>query len=156
MARRHGRKIRIRETAGTDEFMATYRAALDGPASPADHPSSQAAAPSSLRWLVERYYGSAEFGRLGDRTRRVSRRVLVSRLWGIPDPEAEREMGQAISEQSSAEAETKRMTKEECAQLMEWLAKNNPAVKEAQGRRRAAIEAALLRTMMGLGEPPRD
>ena len=27
--RRHGRKIRIRETTGTDEFMVAYRAALE-------------------------------------------------------------------------------------------------------------------------------
>ena len=74
--RRHGRKIRIRETPGTDEFMAAYRAALDGPARPADHPSSQAAAAGSLRWLVQSYYGCPEFLGLHESTRAKRRAIL--------------------------------------------------------------------------------
>lgn len=72
--RRHGRKIRIREQPGTDEFFAAYRAALEGMRVEAE--SSGRAQSGSLRWLVERYYQSDAFARLGDGTRRVRRRLL--------------------------------------------------------------------------------
>ncbi len=77
--RRHGRKVRIRETPGTDEFLAAYRAALGSLVSGrSDNRSSHPTAPGSLRWLVECYYGSAEFGRLGESTRRARRGILDS------------------------------------------------------------------------------
>ena len=54
--------------------MAEYRALLSGstPLPAATHK----AAPESLRWLCERYYGSAEFHMLEEGTRKVRRRLL--------------------------------------------------------------------------------
>ena len=75
--RRHGRKTRIRETPGTDEFMAAYRAALVGDRlSPMPGNNKREAANGSLRWLVENYYQSAEYRRLGQSTRRVRKSIL--------------------------------------------------------------------------------
>ena len=77
--RRNGRKVRLHTEPGTPEFVVEYRAALatfDG----TDKPQTiQPAAPRSLRWLCEHYYGSAEFKGLDDRTRRV-RRAILDRL----------------------------------------------------------------------------
>ncbi len=72
--RRTGRKTRIHETPGTDEFMAAYRAAFADMAVKAE-PGARAR-PDAFRWLIERYYGAAEFKRLGERTRRVRRSIL--------------------------------------------------------------------------------
>ena len=81
--RRHGSKIRIRETPGTDEFLAAYRAALAG----AQPPSGGKLKPDaikvgSLRWLVEHYYQSAEYRHLGKGMRRVLVRHDQSYLHG--------------------------------------------------------------------------
>jgi integrase len=73
--RRHGRKTRIRETPGTDEFMIAYRAALAACIAPMVK-SHEAAKASTLRWLVEHYYRSAEYRRLADSTKRVKRGIL--------------------------------------------------------------------------------
>ena len=73
--RRHGRKTRIRETPGTDEFMGAYRAALMfGPTTEPNSPT--AAAPGSLRWLVQSYYGCPEFLGLHESTRAKRRAIL--------------------------------------------------------------------------------
>ncbi len=75
--RRHGRKTRIRETPGTDEFMAAYRAALAGARPPtAGQSKRDARKAGSLRWLVEHYYRSPEYRRLGKTTRRVRKGIL--------------------------------------------------------------------------------
>lgn len=78
---RGARKIRIHAAPGTPDFWAAYRAALDGRgAGEADAPGLPApavpAAPQSLRWLCQRYYASAEFKQLGERTRYVRRNIL--------------------------------------------------------------------------------
>ncbi len=73
--RRHGRKVRIRELATVEDFMAAYRAALERGSVEAP-PKSAAAAPGSLRWLVEHYYQSAEYRQLGKSTRRVRKNIL--------------------------------------------------------------------------------
>lgn len=76
--RRHGRKQRLHAAIGSPEFVAEYHAALadlEGEArKPVPAPAPVAA--TSLRWLIERYYGSAEFKRLDERTRRVRRGIL--------------------------------------------------------------------------------
>ncbi len=73
--RRGYKKVRIRETPGTEEFMAAYRAALaDGGVIPAG--VRDAAAPGSLRRLVEKYYRSAEYRLLAESTRRVRKGIL--------------------------------------------------------------------------------
>ncbi len=73
--RRHGRKVRIRELATVEEFMAAYRAALE-PRATVEPGKPTAAAPGSLRWLVTSYYGSPEFLGLHDNTR-AKRRVIL-------------------------------------------------------------------------------
>ncbi len=73
--RRQGRKIRIRETPGTDEFMLAYRAALEAcPVGEQVEPT--ATAPGSLRWLVQSYYACPEFLGLHESTRTKRRAIL--------------------------------------------------------------------------------
>ena len=73
--RKHGRKVRIRDLASVEEFMAAYRAALElrDTVSPS---SSTAPAPGSLRWLVQAYYGCPEYLKLHESTRAQRRSVL--------------------------------------------------------------------------------
>ncbi len=81
--RRQGRKIRIRETPGTDEFMTAYRAALEScPVGKQVKPT--ATAPDSLRWLVQSYYGCPEFLGLHKSTRAKRRAILdgICRAYG--------------------------------------------------------------------------
>jgi hypothetical protein len=69
----------------------------------------------------------------------------VATLWDLPDPEAERELGMPVAEEAASP-----MTKEDFAKLMKLLAERNPAIKAAQEERRAAMESALLRRVLGL------
>ena len=73
--RRHGRKVRIRDLATVEEFMAAYRAALEAGSQHAT-PKLAAVAPSSLRWLVQAYYSAPEFTKLHERTRAGLRAML--------------------------------------------------------------------------------
>ncbi len=73
--RRHKRKVRIRALATVEEFMAAYRAALENGCRPATV-NSTAAAPGSLRWLVQSYYGCPEFLGLHESTRAKRRAIL--------------------------------------------------------------------------------
>jgi len=72
--RRHGLKVRLREAPGPPEFETEYMEALKG--GPAVAEKRKPADRGSLRWLVEQYYGSAEYKRLGESTRTVRRGVL--------------------------------------------------------------------------------
>ncbi len=72
--RRHGRKTRIREIPGTDEFMVAYREALAGVVVAPD--ARAATTPGSLRWLVQSYYGCPEFLGLHESTRAKRRAIL--------------------------------------------------------------------------------
>ena len=74
--RRHGRKIRIRARWGTPGFIDEYHAALAATERPAITRGKSLAAPGSLRWLVVRYYGCAEFKQLAPSTQRVRRGIL--------------------------------------------------------------------------------
>lgn len=67
-------KIRLRETPGTPEFEAEYRDALDAPV--AATRKRPPVGRGSLRWLVERYYGSADYKRLGTGTQTPRRGIL--------------------------------------------------------------------------------
>ena len=69
--RRYGRKRRIRDWSSLEAFMSEYRALLSGPAPVA---AKRSPSPDSLRWLCERYYGSAEFLMLEEITRKMRRR----------------------------------------------------------------------------------
>ena len=73
--RRHGRKVRIRELATVEEFMAAYRAALETP-DIVSGVKPTVAAPGSLRWLVQSYYGCPEFLGLHESTRAKRRAIL--------------------------------------------------------------------------------
>jgi hypothetical protein len=78
--RRKGQpKVRLPGTPGSAEFVEAYRQAVAG------QPSAQAGISTAgrpkretntMRWLIESYYGSAEFKRLEVRTQRVRRLVL--------------------------------------------------------------------------------
>ena len=75
--RRGQRKIRMGSPPGSQAFLDEYRAAIAGNGAP--KPSPRAAVPaarSSLRWLVEQYYDSADYKTLGERTRHVRRQIL--------------------------------------------------------------------------------
>lgn len=72
--RRHGRKTRIRSRVGTPEFLSEYAAAIEGLEKPVV--VAPTVSRTSLRWLVEHYYRSAEFGQLSPSTRKVRRGML--------------------------------------------------------------------------------
>jgi integrase len=76
-------KIRIRALPGTPEFFRAYQMALGGVL--VEQPTRELRTPpapaSSLRWLIEQYYGCAEFKSLGSSTQGV-RRALLDRLCG--------------------------------------------------------------------------
>lgn len=67
-------KIRLHAEPGSDAFLEEYRSALEASPKPTNQPV--AAAAGSFRWLCERYYRSAEFMRLDERTRYVRRGLL--------------------------------------------------------------------------------
>ena len=74
--RRNGRSIRLRVNRDTPCFLEAYNAAVtalgDSPASNPRRP-----APNTLRWLIQKYYGSPEFRKeLSERTQYVRRGIL--------------------------------------------------------------------------------
>lgn len=68
------KKVRLKGTPWTPEFMEQYEVAKLNAAPAA--PEAEAAAPRSLKWLFEAYYKSAEFKSLDARTQRVRRGIL--------------------------------------------------------------------------------
>jgi len=77
--RRNGQKTRLRAEIGSPEFVVEYRAALaelEGKREGERERVMAVASQGSLRWLVEKYYGCAEFKQLEERTRRVRRGIL--------------------------------------------------------------------------------
>jgi len=68
------RKIRLKGTPWTPDFMEQYEAAKRN-AAPIK-PKQEAAQPGTLKWLLEAYYQSAEFKALEARTQRVRRGIL--------------------------------------------------------------------------------
>lgn len=77
--RRHGRKIRIGETPGTEAFAKAYSEALDALTASAlsDHRRDKNFAPKgSLGWLAALYFTSAEFRRLAAQSQ-VNRRSII-------------------------------------------------------------------------------
>jgi integrase len=69
------RRIRLRETPGTEAFDKEYQRAFRGETKqPAA--ASKRVAPASLRWLCQQYYASAEFQELAESTQTVRRGVL--------------------------------------------------------------------------------
>ncbi len=74
--RRGHRKIRLRKSPGTQEFLDEYRDAMAGKSTAKSIGPAENTARSSLRWLVEQYYEGADFKVLDDRTRHVRRQIL--------------------------------------------------------------------------------
>ena len=71
-------RVRLRQPEGTPEFVAEYKAAIAGTTPPTAAPSvaPTSAAAGTLAWLIQRYFTSAEFQQLGDRTKYVRRKIL--------------------------------------------------------------------------------
>lgn len=80
--RKPGQKmIRLPDDPSTSEFLAAYNLALSGKVKPkAPRNSVTYVDKTSLRWLTERYYASADFRRLGKRTQHVRRLILEGML----------------------------------------------------------------------------
>ena len=74
--RRHGRKVRIRELANVEGFMAAYRAALEPSRTDATGSHRATPSPTSLRWLVQAYYACPEYLSLHESTRAKRRAIL--------------------------------------------------------------------------------
>lgn len=77
--RRHGRRVRLREAAGSPEFLMAYSGALDALAALAGvkGPERLTAAPrGSLGWLGAQYFGSAEFQGLDPVSQRTRRAIV--------------------------------------------------------------------------------
>src|SRR5690606_19650891 len=73
------RRIRLPDDPSTLAFLTAYNLALSGKTKPPPRKKGvRHVDKTSLRWLTERYYASAEFRRLGKRTQYVRRRVLES------------------------------------------------------------------------------
>lgn len=72
------KKVRLRKTPGTPEFLEEYRDALAGRLnlSSDKRPVRVPAGKGTLRWLCEQYYRSAEYKRLDPRTQHVRRLIL--------------------------------------------------------------------------------
>jgi integrase len=77
--RRSGmKKVRLRQTPGTPEFLEEYRDALGGREQPDTDKKSvrPPAGKGTLRWLCEQYLQSAEYKRLDPRTQYVRRLII--------------------------------------------------------------------------------
>ena len=68
-------KIRLKEEPGTEEFDLEYREAHAGKSKSASA-VRRSAAPTSMKWLCEEHYKSAEYKKLNDSTKHVRRLVL--------------------------------------------------------------------------------
>jgi len=77
--RRAGKRIRLKQEIGTDEFLEEYNAALRGLPRAVAEPRITPASRSSLAWLAQQYYESGEFKRLDEGTQTV-RRGIVDRI----------------------------------------------------------------------------
>lgn len=83
--RKGGKKARLHAPIGTPEFLAEYRRAISDIESRAEG-KSRPANQGSLRWLIERYFESAEFRRLDARTKTVRRAILDRVCLGSSKP----------------------------------------------------------------------
>lgn len=68
-------KVRVHGDPNSPDFLDEYKRALDASTQPRP-PKRLPPANTSLRWLVEAYYKSAEYQQLGESTRRVRRLIL--------------------------------------------------------------------------------
>ncbi len=70
------KKVRLRSTPGTQDFLDEYRTALAGGQVAQRKTVSRRGEKGSFKWLCEQYFASAEFKQLSPRTQYVRRRVL--------------------------------------------------------------------------------
>jgi len=75
--KRNGRRIRLPDQYGSDEFTAAYEKALTGSASA---PDPAKAGKGSLKWLVQQYKRSGAFAALAPATRRARDNILKQML----------------------------------------------------------------------------
>ncbi|KQQ37452.1 integrase [Rhizobium sp. Leaf306] len=71
--KRKGKRVRLPEPYGSDEFKAAYEKALTGSSSVIEKPKSRT---GSLKWLVDQYKRSAAFAGLAAGTRRARDNIL--------------------------------------------------------------------------------
>lgn len=83
--RKGGRKVRIRETPGTDAFLVAYRLALIEREQDAPEKREKVKLPTkgTFRWLCAAYLDSAETRQLENSTRKV-RRGILEHCWDEP------------------------------------------------------------------------
>jgi integrase len=76
--RRYGRKIRLRQSPGSDTFAQAYTDALRAldPRFASDREALTRAAAGTLGWLAANYFSSAEFGRLDPISIRTRRAII--------------------------------------------------------------------------------
>lgn len=80
--RRGKKKIRLPGLPGSDEFNKAYYAALDGTLT-ADRIGPKLSTTGTLRWLCEKYFQSADYIGLDQRTRLV-RKQIIEHIWAEP------------------------------------------------------------------------
>jgi integrase len=81
------KKVRLRATPWTEQFMAEYEAAIAGHAVP----DTNKVMPGTWRWLCVQYFSlCAEYKRLDARTRHVRRQILEGTLEELTRPDSNR------------------------------------------------------------------
>jgi integrase len=83
--RRGSLKVTLHSEPGTDDFLKEYRAALAGITKPANKNCSIHTPIGSLRWLITRFYESADFKRWDARTQHT-RRLVLEKICETTDP----------------------------------------------------------------------
>jgi len=74
--RRHGRKVRIREQLGSEEFHRRYAELKAGRQDSETPGFDRTPKPNTFRWLCVQFFGSPDFKRLDERTQYVRRRAI--------------------------------------------------------------------------------
>jgi len=75
--KRKGKRVRLPDVYGSDEFNAAYEKALTGSSTVVDAPKARS---GSLKWLVGQYKKSAAFAELAPATRRARDNILKNVL----------------------------------------------------------------------------
>lgn len=88
--RRHGRKIRLRETPGTEAFALEYTNALEAIGRPPGAKGLTPAAVGTLGWLASLYFASSEFRALAAQTQITRRQLIEHCLREPPHPGSSR------------------------------------------------------------------
>lgn len=116
-ARRHGRKIRILATEGTDAFAREYTAALDAlEGRPA--PTTYRVAPKgTLGWLAAEYFGGRRFQSLDKRSQATRRGVIEDCLREPPRPGSKSTMAVCPISKVNAAAIIMLMERKDAAKL---------------------------------------